>query len=259
MSLYGSNGNGTAAAAAYESRGRPRLMKISLQSATMNQHNLNEMHGGSEESSNNLQCSWRNTHERTSSEHRRTSSLTPIQIMDQQTYYGYAWTSFAQGMHIFHLVLLHLASYLHLQWFLDQVGNSTWYYSTSIWTKMESIIVCVDKLLFLMRWIRANDEITLLQAEDLSIYIQRRNQFHPIKHRRLVDISEQDCYTWFSQNNEDMHRLMIHLRIPNTITHPLNGAVFTGEECFLVWLYHMTKGVPFTKMACFVFGRDPRI
>jgi hypothetical protein len=54
-----------------------------------------------------------------------------------------------------------------------------------------------------------------------------------------------------------MHRLMIHLRIPNTITHPLNGVVFTGEECFLVWLYHMTKVVPFTEMAYFVFGRDP--
>jgi hypothetical protein len=108
------------------------------------------------------------------------------------------------------------------------------YYSTSIWTEMESIKVCVDKLLFLMHWILAHGEITLLQAEDLSIYIQRKNQFHPIKHRMLVNISEQDCYRWFSQNHENMHRVMIHLRIPNTITHPSNGAVFTGEECFLV-------------------------
>jgi hypothetical protein len=161
-------------------------------------------------------------------------------------------------MHIFHLVLLHLASYLRLQWFLDRVGDSTRYYSTSIWTKMESIKICVDKLLFLMRWILAHGEIAILQAEDLSIYIQRRHQFHPIEHRRLVDISEQDCYMWFSQNHENMQHLMIHLCIPNTITHPLDGAVFTGEECFLMWLYHMTKGVPFTKMACFVFGGDLR-
>ncbi len=160
-------------------------------------------------------------------------------------------------MHIFHLVLLHLASYLRLRWFLDRVVDSTGYYSTSIWTKMESIKVCFDKLLFLMRWILAHGEIALLQAEDLSIYIQRRNQFHPIKHRRLINISEQDCYTWFSQNHENMHCLMIHLRIPNTITHPSNGSVFTGEECFLVWFYHMTKGVPFTKMAHIVFGRYP--
>ena len=25
-----------------------------------------------------------------------------------------------------------------------------------------------------------------------------------------------------------------------------------------MWLYHMTKGAPFTEMACFVFGGDPR-
>ncbi len=109
-----------------------------------------------------------NTHERTSYKHRGTTSLTPTQIMDQQTYYGYAWTSLNQGMHIFHLVLLHLASYLRLQWFLDQVSNSTGYYSSSIWTKMESIKFCVDKLLFLMHWIFSHGEIALLQAKFLS-------------------------------------------------------------------------------------------
>jgi hypothetical protein len=129
------------------------------------------MCGGSEESFDNLQYSWRNTRQRRSYEHRRTSSLTPAQIKDQQTNYGYAWTSLAQGMHIFHLVILHLASYLRLRWFLDRVGNSTGYYSTSIRTKMESIKVCVDKLLFLMHWILTHGEIALLQAEDLSIYI----------------------------------------------------------------------------------------
>jgi hypothetical protein len=205
-----------------------------------------------------IQYCWRNTCEKTTYKHRGTSSLTPAQVMDQQTYYGYAWTSLVQGMHTFHLVFLHLERYLRLQWFLDWVGNSTCYYSLSIRTKMESIKVCVDKLLFLMCWIFAHGKIALLQAKNLSIYAQRRHQFHPIKHRRLVDISEQDCYTWFSQNQENMHRLMIRLRIPNTITHPLNGAVYTGEVCFHIWLYHMTKGAPLTKMACFVFGKDPR-
>jgi hypothetical protein len=169
--LSSSDGNGTAAAAAYDSRDQPRLTKISLQSAVMSRRNLNEMHGGSEESFNNLQYSWRNTRQFTPYKHRRTSSLTPAQIMDQQTYYGYAWTSLAQGMHIFHLVLLHLASYLRLRWFLDWMGDSTGYYFTSIWTKMESIKVCVDKVLFLMHWILAHGEIALLQAEDLSIYV----------------------------------------------------------------------------------------
>jgi hypothetical protein len=74
-------------------------------------------------------------------------------------------------MHIFHLVLLHLASYLRLRWLLDQVGNSTGYYSSSTWTKMEGIKVCVDKLIFLIHWIFAHGEIALLHAKDLSIYV----------------------------------------------------------------------------------------
>ncbi len=204
----------------------------------MSWQNLNEMRGGGKENSNDFQHGWRNSCKRTSYEHRGPSSLTPTQIMDQQTFYRYAWTSLVQEMHIFHLVLVHLASYLHLRWFLDRVGNSRGYYSSSIWTKMESIKVCVDKLLFPMHWIFAHGEIALLKAKDFSIYIKRRHQFHPIKHRMLVDISEQDCYTWFSQNHENMHCLMIHLCVPNTVTHPSHGAVYTGGVLSRVALPH---------------------
>jgi hypothetical protein len=35
--------------------------------------------------------------------------------------------------------------------------------------------------------------------------------------------------------------------------------MFSGEECFLVYLYYLTKGAPFTEMARFVFGGGPRI
>jgi hypothetical protein len=51
---------------------------------------------------------------------------------------------------------------------------------------------------------------------------------------------------------------MMHLCIPDKFFHPSNGVFYTGEECFLVWLYTMTKGAPFTEMAHFVFGGDPR-
>ena len=33
--------------------------------------------------------------------------------------------------------------------------------------------------------------------------------------------------------------------------------IHSGETCFLVYLYHITKGTPFTEMARFVFGGDP--
>jgi hypothetical protein len=177
--------------------------------------------------------------------------------MDQDTYYGYACVSLMQGMHLLHLVLIHLASYLRLRWFVDRVGDHTGNYTASIRAKMTSIRDCVDSLLFLIRWVLAHGEIALLRAEDLSIYVRRRHRFHPVNNRRLANISEQDCYTWFSQDHENMCLLMAHLRIPDTFTHT-NRAVYTGEECFVVWLYHMTKGAPFTEMARFVFGGDPR-
>jgi hypothetical protein len=72
--------------------------------------------------------------------HRGTSSLTPAQYMDQQTYYGYAWVSLVQALHVLQLVLLLLASFLCLHWFVDGVGNFMGNCtSCSIWSKMQSI------------------------------------------------------------------------------------------------------------------------
>ncbi len=115
-----------------------------------------------------------------------------------------------------------------------------------------------ETLFFHIRWILAHGEIVLLYAKDLSAYVQRRNQFHPADHRKLNDISEADCYTWFSQNHKNMHCLLLHLWVPDKLIHQSNGVIYSGEACFLVYLYNLTKGTPFTKMAHFVFGGNPR-
>jgi DDE superfamily endonuclease len=220
----------------------------------MSRRNLDEMRGGADDGqddgSDELQFGWRSTRRRTAYEHRGSSSLTPAQVMDQQTHYGYAWMSLMQGIYVLQLILHHLAIYLRLRW----LGNFT----SSIRAKMLGIKDLVEKLLFFSRWILAHGEIALLFAEDLSVYVRRRHRFYPANHRRIDDITEQDCFTWFSQNHVNMRRLLIHLRVPDILTNQSNGAVYSGEECFLVWLYHMTKGSPFTEMARFVFGGDPR-
>ncbi len=54
-----------------------------------------------------------------------------------------------------------------------------------------------------------------------------------------------------------MHLLVLHLRVPSTFTTP-TGLVYTGEECFMIYLYHVINGSPFTEMARFIFGGDPR-
>jgi hypothetical protein len=142
--------------------------------------------------------------------------------------------------------------------FLDWIGHSIENYASAIQPKTQGIKECTETLFFHIRWILAHGEILLLYAEDLSVYLWRRNQFHPADHRNLDDFLETDCYTWFSQNHENMHHLLIHLRVPDTLIHQSNGAIYSGEACFLVYLYHITKGTPFTKMAHFVFGDNPR-
>ena len=67
----------------------------------------------------------------------------------------------------------------------------------------------------------------------------------------------QDCYTWFGQYPHNLRHLHLHLRVPQSFMSP-TGQIYGGEECFLIYLYHLTKGTPFTEMARFVFGGDPR-
>ena len=86
----------------------------SLFATDISRCNYDELQGGAEDGSEELQYGWRNTRCCTAYEHRGTSSLTPAEVMDRQTYYGYARMSLVQGMNVLQLVLLHLASYLRL-------------------------------------------------------------------------------------------------------------------------------------------------
>jgi hypothetical protein len=68
--------------------------------------------------------------------------------MDRQTYYGYTWISLVSGMNVnvIQLVLLHLASYLHLRLFLDWIGHSIGNYTSTIWAKIQDIKECIETL-----------------------------------------------------------------------------------------------------------------
>ncbi len=66
----------------------------------------------------------------------------------------------------------------------------------------------------------------------------------------------QDCYTWFGHYPHNLRCLHVHLRVPQSFMLP-TGQIYGGGECFLVYLYHLTKGTPCTEMARFVFGGDP--
>ena len=121
---------------------------------------------------------------------------------------------------------------------------------------MQRIKDVVSRLLFLASWIRAHGEIAVLYAEDLTFFIRRRHQFGPPCRRRIDDVASQDCYTLFGHNWHNLQRLHQHLRVPDNFTMQ-SRHVYGGEECFIVYLYHLKKGTPFTEMACFIFGNDP--
>ncbi len=103
----------------------------------MSQCNYDDLQGGAKDGSEELQHGWRNTRSCTAYEHRGISSLTPAQVMDQQTYCGYAWMSLVQGMNVLQLVLLHLASYLCLHLLLGRIGHSMGNYASEIRAKIQ--------------------------------------------------------------------------------------------------------------------------
>jgi hypothetical protein len=97
--------------------------------------------------------------------------------------------------------------------------------------------------------------LALLYAKDLRVFIQRRHRFGPHCFRRINDVPYQDCYTWFGQYPHNLRHLYVHLRVPQSFMSP-TGQIYGGEECFLIYLYHLMKGTLFTETARFIFEGD---
>ncbi len=176
--------------------------------------------------------------------------------MEQETYNRYAEVVVQRVSYILQLILVHQASYVSLRATIGRWSGIAGMTEAivSAWEKMQKIMNVVTHLfLFIARWIHAHGEIALLYAEDLTVFVCRRHRFGPHRFRRIDDVPYQDCYTWFGQYPHNLRRLYVHLRVPNSFTLP-TGQVYGGEEFFLIYLYHLTKGTPFTEMARFVFG-----
>jgi hypothetical protein len=62
-----------------------------------------------------MQCGYRRSQRRTSYEYWGSSSLTPAQIMEQETYYRYAEGAVQRVTYVLQLILLHQASYVTLR------------------------------------------------------------------------------------------------------------------------------------------------
>ena len=222
--------------------------------------NDNDDSGEDDEDPDIIQYGYRTSRRRTPHEYRGSSSLTPAQIMEQETYYRYAEVAVQHVTYILQLILLYKASYVSLCASITRLsGIASMEGAVAIAReKFERIMAAVNWLFILVRWTKAHGEVALLYAEDLAIFIRRRHRFTPCRSRRIDDVLHQDCYTWFGYYPHNLSRLYLHLRVPETFVVTATGKIYMGEECFLVYLYHLTKGTPFTEMARFIFGGDPR-
>ena len=76
-----------------------------------------------------------------------------------------------------------------------------------------------------------------------------------------MDLTEELCYSYLHFLKRDLQKVLVLFRkagLPTTFVGE-NGHAFTGEESFLVTLFHLTEGTPFVKMgAPFLFGGDGR-
>ena len=115
--------------------------------------------------------------------------------------------------------------------------------------KMKRIKELMNKLLVLLVWTKAHREIVLLYVEDLSVFVRRRHRYHPNRFQKNCDIDRGDCYRWIGLSPSDMMRLYVCWRVPLIFTASI-CQTYGGEECFIIFMFHMIKGIPFTEMAC---------
>ena len=217
--------------------------------------------GGGDDDDNDIHYGFRQSRRDISYQYRDSSSLTPAQMMEREVYLQYAEDALVRATHIAHLITILFAVYNNLRAQVSQYTTSLTESLADIVSAAEARMLLVkehlNKLLFLLMWIKAHGEIALLYIEDLSIFIRRRHQYQPNRFRAICEIDRGDCYQWFGLAPSDMIRLFVQWRVPLVLTTS-SRCRYGGEECFLVFMFHMIKGVPFTEMARHTFGGDPR-
>jgi hypothetical protein len=126
-----------------------------------------------EEGDANIQYGYRRSWRRTSYEYRGSSSLTPAQIMKQEMYYRYAEVAVQRVTYILQLIYLHQASYVSLRASIGRWSSVASMERTIAIAheRIEKIMAAVNRMFFVARWIRAHGEVTLLYAEDLTVFV----------------------------------------------------------------------------------------
>lgn len=216
--------------------------------------------GGGDDEEEEIQYGFRRERRATSYHYRDSSSLSPAQMMEREVCYQFAGDMLTECILMIQIMSLVFTMYTRYQTILRRllmIGDTVAGAIAAAQARIQLFKEKMETLILIFTWLKANGELALLRAEDLSIYIRRRNRFRPPCYRRIEDINHRDCYTWYGLSNYNLQRLFEHWRVPETLTTSSRHS-YHGEECFFVMLYHIIKGTPFTDMARNIFGGDPR-
>lgn len=214
-----------------------------------------------EEDGEDIQFGFRRRRDETSYQYRDSSSLSPVQMMEHECYRHASVNILQRCIILAHNIMPLLSAYIYYYSMLKrlQTGAAARYESTivAIRKKLHRIKCTYQHIHLVLRWMISYGELALFRAEDLLVFVRRRHRWKPKRYRHLIDINRHDCYVWFGLSPHELRSLYHSWRIPEQLRGP-SRHVFGGEECFLISLYHVIKGAPFTEMARFVFGGDPR-
>jgi hypothetical protein len=97
------------------------------------------------------------------------------------------------------------------------------------------------------------DMILINNTDRIShLFTQRKN-------RSIQEVTESNCYLWTRFTRQQLHLLLLHLRIPAVVRPPVSGGrrSFSGEEVLIISLTKIFLGLSFITMESF-FGGNPR-
>ena len=130
-----------------------------------------------------IQYGIRRSRRATSFQYRDSSSLSPAQIMEQEVYYEAAEDALERGVFIAHLIILLLGIYRHYHAMVGRLLISGDAIVTDfvavVREKFQHVKNTMDNFILLMRWTIAYGELAFLYAEDLSVFIRRKERFYP--------------------------------------------------------------------------------
>ena len=228
----------------------------------MSNHQSSRRRGDSDDidSEEELQFGIRRSRRRTNFVHRGSSSLYPAEIMDRDAYYSSAEQLMEESHHLARMIALLVAAWARLRSVLVIWQSVTGISSDvidSIFDRVRQLRKLIESILLLMRWLVSYGEMALLYAEDLAVFVRRRHRFQPRRLYTLDSLSRSDCDSFFGLRPDALRQLFIHWRVP-TEFRTQHREVFQGEEAFIIFLFHLVKGRPYTEMARHTFGGDPR-